>query len=82
MPSMRAMMTAGTALERNHISAYNCSYLAVDSPRAFDECLYVLMHGTGVGFSVERQYVSQLPSIPDTLENSETTIILQYPNEG
>lgn len=82
MPSMRAMMTAGTALERNHISAYNCSYLAVDSPRAFDECLYVLMHGTGVGFSVERQYVSQLPSIPDTLENSETTIIVQDSKEG
>jgi len=82
MPSMRAMMTAGPALERNHISAYNCSYLAVDSPRAFDECLYILMHGTGVGFSVERQYVSQLPPVPDTIERSETTIIVQDSKEG
>jgi len=82
MPSMRAMMTAGTALERNHIAAYNCSYLPVDSPRAFDECLYILMHGTGVGFSVERQYINQLPRVPDTIEESETTIIVQDSKEG
>ena len=82
MPSMRAMMTAGPALERNHIAAYNCSYLAVDSPRAFDECLYILMHGTGVGFSVERQFVSQLPRVPDEFEDSETTIIVQDSKEG
>ena len=82
MPSMRAMMTAGTALERNHIAAYNCSYLPVDSPRAFDECLYILMHGTGVGFSVERQYISQLPSVPDQFDHSETTIIVQDSKEG
>jgi len=82
MPSMRAMMTAGPALERNHIAAYNCSYLPVDSPRAFDECLYILMHGTGVGFSVERQYVNQLPPVPDSVEDSETTIIVQDSKEG
>ena len=82
MPSMRAMMTAGPALERNHIAAYNCSYLPVDNPRAFDECLYILMHGTGVGFSVERQCVSQLPKIPDDFEDSETTIIVQDSKEG
>ncbi len=82
MPSMRAMMTAGNALERNHIAAYNCSYLPVDSPRAFDECLYILMHGTGVGFSVERQYINQLPGVPDVLEDSETTIIVQDSKEG
>ena len=82
MPSMRAMMTAGPALERNHIAAYNCSYLPVDSPRAFDECLYILMHGTGVGFSVERQYINQLPPIPDVVEESETTIIVQDSKEG
>ena len=82
MPSMRAMMTAGPALERNHIAAYNCSYLPVDSPRAFDECLYILMHGTGVGFSVERQFVSQLPKVPDEFEDSETTIIVQDSKEG
>tara|TARA_R100000315_G_scaffold62205_1_gene42717 strand:- start:201 stop:2150 length:1950 start_codon:yes stop_codon:yes gene_type:complete len=82
MPSMRAMMTAGPALERNHIAAYNCSYLPVDNPRSFDECLYILMHGTGVGFSVERQFVSQLPKVPDEFENSETTIIVQDSKEG
>ena len=82
MPSMRAMMTAGPALERNHIAAYNCSYLPVDSPRAFDECLYILMHGTGVGFSVERQYVNQLPPVPDSVEETETTIIVQDSKEG
>ena len=82
MPSMRAMMTAGPALERNHIASYNCSYLSVDSPRAFDECLYILMHGTGVGFSVERQFISQLPKVPDEFENSETTIIVQDSKEG
>ena len=82
MPSMRAMMTAGPALARNHIAAYNCSYLPVSSPRAFDETLYILMHGTGVGFSVERQFISQLPKIADEFENSETTIIVQDSKEG
>ena len=82
MPSMRAMMTAGPALERNHIAAYNCSYLPVDSPRSFDECLYILMHGTGVGFSVERQFINQLPTIPDIFELSETCIIVQDSKEG
>ena len=82
MPSMRAMMTAGPALERNHIAAYNCSYLPVDSPRSFDECLYILMHGTGVGFSVERQFINQLPNIPDQFESSETCIVVQDSKEG
>jgi len=82
MPSMRAMMTAGPALARNHIAAYNCSYLPVDSPRAFDECLYILMHGTGVGFSVERDYVNQLPPVPDTVESSETCIVVKDSKEG
>ena len=82
MPSMRAMMTAGPALERNHIAAYNCSYLPVDSPRSFDECLYILMHGTGVGFSVERQFINQLPTIPDSFELSETCIVVQDSKEG
>lgn len=65
MPSMRAMMTAGEALDRDHIAGFNCSYLAIDHPRAFDEILYILMCGTGVGFSAERQYVSKLPCLPD-----------------
>ena len=82
MPSMRAMMTAGAALERNHVASYNCAYLTVDSPRAFDECLYILMHGTGVGFSVERQYINQLPKVPEDFEDSETTIIVQDSKEG
>ena len=76
MPSMRALMTAGPALERENISGYNCSYLPVDSVRSFDECLYILMCGTGVGFSVERKYTKQLPVINESLEESETTIVV------
>ena len=82
MPSMRAMMTAGPALDRNHLAAYNCSYLAVDSPRAFDECMFILMHGTGVGFSVERQYINQLPRLPEEFGDTETTIIVADSKEG
>lgn len=76
MPSMRALMTAGPALERCHVAGYNCSFVAVDSPRAFDEILYVLMNGTGVGFSVERQFVAKLPEVPDDLYETETTIVV------
>ncbi len=61
MPSMRALMSAGTALERDNVAGFNCSYVAVDNTRAFDETLYILMCGTGVGFSVERQYINKLP---------------------
>jgi len=74
MPSMRCIMTAGEALKRENIAGYNCSYVAVDRPQAFDEILYVLMNGTGVGFSVERQYVSQLPTIADEFFETDTTI--------
>jgi len=74
MPSMRCLMTAGEALKRENIAGYNCSYVAVDRPQAFDEILYVLMNGTGVGFSVERQYISQLPTIADEFHISDTTI--------
>tara|TARA_B100000925_G_scaffold289247_1_gene271716 strand:- start:381 stop:2333 length:1953 start_codon:yes stop_codon:yes gene_type:complete len=76
MPSMRALMTAGVALERCHVAAYNCSYLPVDSVRSFDECLYILMCGTGVGFSVERKYTKQLPTVNESFEDSETTIVV------
>ena len=65
MPSMRALMTAGKALDREHVAGYNCSYIPIDSPRAFDEVLYILMNGTGVGFSVERQYADKLPTVPE-----------------
>src|ERR1700761_8466521 len=61
MPSMRCLMTAGPALERTHVAGYNCAYLAVDSLRAFDEAMYILMCGTGVGFSVEQKYIDKLP---------------------
>ena len=74
MPSMRSLMTAGEALDRDNVAGYNCSYLAVDSPRAFDETMYILMCGTGVGFSVERQYVSKLPEVAEEFNESETTI--------
>jgi len=76
MPSMRAMMTAGPALERDNIAAYNCSFIAVDSLRAFDEAMYVLMNGTGVGFSVEQKYVAQLPVIADDFYPTDTTIVV------
>ena len=59
MPSMRALMTAGQALDKEHVAGYNCSFVAVDTPRAFDEILYVLMNGTGVGFSVETKYTNK-----------------------
>ena len=81
--SMRALMTAGPALKRENIAGYNCSYLPVDSPRSFDECLYILMNGTGVGFSVERQYVNKLPTIPDTdFESSDDLISVADSKEG
>ena len=63
MPSMRAMMTAGPALERDNTAGYNCSYLPVDDPKSFDEAMFILLCGTGVGFSVERQYISRLPDV-------------------
>ena len=76
MPSMRCIMTAGEALKRENIAGYNCSYVAVDRPQAFDEILYILMNGTGVGFSVEKQFVSQLPVIADEFHMSDTTIVV------
>jgi ribonucleoside-triphosphate reductase len=74
MPSMRAMMTAGDALDRDAVCGYNCSYIPVDSPRAFDECMYILMCGTGVGFSVERENVDKLPVVSDNFNTSDTVI--------
>lgn len=74
MPSMRCLMTAGEALKRENVAGYNCSYVAVDNPRSFDEILYILMNGTGVGFSVESKFVDQLPVIPDTMFDTDTTI--------
>jgi len=81
MPSMRAMMTAGPALERDNTAGYNCSYLPVDDPKSFDEAMYILLCGTGVGFSVERQYISKLPEVP-TLYDSETTVMVRDSKEG
>ena len=74
MPSMRALMTSGPALDRCHVAGYNCSYIPVDSPRAFDECMYILMCGTGVGFSVERENVDKLPIINEDFHESDTVI--------
>jgi len=76
MPSMRAMMTAGPALERDHMAGYNCAYLVADHVRSFDECLYVLLCGTGVGFSVERQYINRLPEIAEEFHETDTIIIV------
>lgn len=82
MPSMRCMMTAGPALDRCNVGAYNCAYLPVDSPRSFDEAMYVLMCGTGVGFSVEEKYVSQLPRITEEFNGTDTTIVVEDSKEG
>lgn len=82
VPSMRAIMTAGAALERQNVAAFNCSYLPIDDPKAFDEAMYILLCGTGVGFSVEQQYVKKLPEVPDKLFDSETTIVVSDSKEG
>ena len=81
MPSMRALMTAGAALDRDNTAGYNCSYLPVDDPKAFDEAMYILLCGTGVGFSVERQYIQNLPEVPE-LSESETTVVVKDSKEG
>jgi ribonucleoside-diphosphate reductase alpha chain len=82
MPSMRSIMTAGDALERQNIAGYNCSYLPIDDPKAFDEAMYILLCGTGVGFSVEQKYVNKLPEIPEKLYDSNTTIVVKDSKEG
>lgn len=76
MPSMRALMTAGEALDRDNVAGFNCSYLAINRQRAFDELMYVLMCGTGVGFSCERQEVQQLPTVAESMHETDTTIIV------
>jgi len=81
MPSMRAMMTAGPALDRDNTAGYNCSYLPVDDPKSFDEAMYILLCGTGVGFSVERQFISKLPEVPELYE-SESIVVVKDSKEG
>jgi len=82
MPSMRALMTAGVAADRDNTCIYNCSYLPVDHPRAFDEAMFILLCGTGVGFSVERQSISKLPSIPQDISETEDVVVVQDSKEG
>lgn len=82
MPSMRCMMTAGAALKRDNVAAFNCSYLPIDSPRSFDELMYILMCGTGVGFSVERDYVNQLPVVADSFHDTKTTVVVSDSKVG
>ncbi len=82
MPSMRSVMTAGPALDRDHVAGYNCSFIPVDSPRSFDETMYILMCGTGVGFSVEYKYINKLPSIPESFEKSTTVIVVEDSKSG
>ena len=76
MPSMRCMMTAGEALDKDNVAGFNCSYLAIDSPRSFDELMYVLMCGTGVGFSVERNFINKLPIVAEEFHPTDTTIVV------
>jgi len=77
LPSMRALMTAGKALERDNVAGYGCAYAAVDHPRIFDEIMYILMNGTGVGFSVDRAAVNQMPPVPDEFFKTDTTIVVK-----
>ena len=81
MPSMRSMMTAGKAAARDNTCMYNCSYLPVDDPKSFDEAMFILLCGTGVGFSVERQFISKLPDVPP-LFDSDTTVVIKDSKEG
>src|SRR5210317_1298053 len=81
MPSMRAMMTAGPALDRDNTAGYNCSYLPVDDPKSFDEAMYILLCGTGVGFSGERQFISKLPEVPELFQ-SESVVVVKDSKEG
>ena len=76
MPSMRCMMTAGEALDKDNVAGFNCSYLAIDSPRSFDELMYVLMCGTGVGFSVERNFITKLPEVAETFHKTDSVIVV------
>ena len=82
MPSMRSVMTAGPALDRDHVAGYNCSFVPVDNPRSFDETMYILMCGTGVGFSVEYKYVNKLPAVPDSFDKSTTVITVEDSKQG
>jgi ribonucleoside-triphosphate reductase len=82
MPSMRSVMTAGPALERENVSGYNCAFLPVDNPRSFDEAMYILMCGTGVGFSVEYKYINKLPALPESLEKTNTVVVVGDSKEG
>ena len=82
MPSMRCMMTAGSALDKTHVAGYNCAYLAVDSLRAFDEAMYILMCGTGVGFSVERKYIEQLPRVSPEIAGDFPIVVVPDSKEG
>ena len=81
MPSMRSLMTAGAAAERDNTCMYNCSYLPVDDLKSFDEAMFILLCGTGVGFSVERQFISKLPDVPKLFQ-SETNIVVKDSKEG
>lgn len=82
MPSMRAIMTAGKSADRDNTCVYNCSYLPVDDPKSFDEAMFILLCGTGVGFSVESKYISNLPEVPEKLYESENTIVVHDSKEG
>ena len=82
MPSMRAMMTAGKSADRDNTCVYNCSYLPVDDVKSFDEAMFILLCGTGVGFSVESKYINKLPEVPEKLFDSGGTIDVHDSKEG
>lgn len=82
LPSMRAIMTSGPALERDNTAGYNCAYLPIDDPKSFDEAMFILLCGTGVGFSVERQYIKCLPEVPEKIFPSDSFIVVHDSKEG
>src|SRR5688572_23646676 len=82
MPSMRLLMTAGEAAKRQNVAGFNCAFLPIDDVKSFDELMYILLCGTGVGFSEENKFISKLPEIPDQLFESKTTIVVSDSKEG
>ena len=82
MPSMRCLMTAGPALERDHVAGYNCSYLPIDDVKSFDETMYVLLCGTGVGFSVEHNHIEKLPVVAETFSRTDSVIVVEDSKAG
>ncbi|MDA0320449.1 MAG: recombinase [Proteobacteria bacterium] len=82
VPSMRMLATAGPALDRDNVCGYNCAYKAITQPRDFSDALFILSSGTGMGYSVEKKYISQLPKVPSSVKMDEVSFTVQDSREG